>query len=101
MRLAEKQRLLESVDVGNRLELLVGLVDGEIDVQQLEKRIRGRVKSQMVVVVRSGAQLAPVVRALAMAEVPARTTAAGTALREDFAARSLLRLCLLYTSRCV
>jgi ATP-dependent Lon protease len=27
--------------------LLVGLVDGEIDVQQLEKRIRGRVKSQM------------------------------------------------------
>ena len=47
VRLAEKQRLLESVDVGNRLELLVGLVDGEIDVQQLEKRIRGRVKSQM------------------------------------------------------
>ncbi len=47
VRLAEKQRLLESVDVANRLELLVGLVDGEIDVQQLEKRIRGRVKSQM------------------------------------------------------
>ena len=47
VRLAEKQRLLESVDIGNRLELLVGLVDGEIDVQQLEKRIRGRVKSQM------------------------------------------------------
>ena len=53
---------------------------------------RGVPWSQMVVVVRSGAQLAPVVRALAMAEVPARTTAAGTALREDFAARSLLRL---------
>ena len=47
VRLAEKQRLLEAVDVGQRLELLVGLVDGEIDVQQLEKRIRGRVKSQM------------------------------------------------------
>jgi len=47
VRLAEKQRLLEAVEVGNRLELLVGLVDGEIDVQQLEKRIRGRVKSQM------------------------------------------------------
>ncbi|REN18937.1 endopeptidase La, partial [Mycobacterium tuberculosis] len=30
-----------------RLEMLVGLVDGEIDVQQMEKRIRGRVKSQM------------------------------------------------------
>ena len=47
VRLADKQRLLETVDVGERLELLVGLVDGEIDVQQLEKRIRGRVKSQM------------------------------------------------------
>ncbi len=47
VRLGEKQRLLEAVDVAQRLELLVGLVDGEIDVQQLEKRIRGRVKSQM------------------------------------------------------
>ena len=27
--------------------MLIGLVDGEIDVQQIEKRIRGRVKSQM------------------------------------------------------
>jgi ATP-dependent Lon protease len=47
VRLTEKQRLLETVEVGERLELLVGLIDGEIDVQQLEKRIRGRVKSQM------------------------------------------------------
>jgi len=47
VRLAEKQRLLETVDTAGRLELLVGLVDGEIDVQQMEKRIRGRVKSQM------------------------------------------------------
>jgi ATP-dependent Lon protease len=47
VRLGEKQRLLEATDVGERLELLVGLVEGEIDVQQLEKRIRGRVKSQM------------------------------------------------------
>lgn len=47
VRLADKQRLLETTEVGERLELLVGLVDGEIDVQQLEKRIRGRVKSQM------------------------------------------------------
>ena len=47
VRMADKQRLLETLDVGARLELLVGLVDGEIDVQQLEKRIRGRVKSQM------------------------------------------------------
>jgi ATP-dependent Lon protease len=47
IRLADKQRVLESIDVGARLELLIGFVDGEIDVQQLEKRIRGRVKSQM------------------------------------------------------
>ncbi|MCC4596293.1 endopeptidase La [Xanthomonas campestris pv. phormiicola] len=47
VRLADKQRLLETLEVGERLETLVGLVDGEIDVQQLEKRIRGRVKSQM------------------------------------------------------
>ena len=47
VRLAEKQRLLETIDTADRLELLVGFVDGEIDVQQMEKRIRGRVKSQM------------------------------------------------------
>jgi len=47
IRLADKQRLLETFEVGQRLELLIGFVDGEIDVQQLEKRIRGRVKSQM------------------------------------------------------
>ncbi len=47
VRLSDKQRLLETIEVGQRLELLVGFVDGEIDVQQLEKRIRGRVKSQM------------------------------------------------------
>ncbi|WP_367381527.1 endopeptidase La [Stenotrophomonas cyclobalanopsidis] len=47
VRLADKQRLLETLAVGERLEMLVGLVDGEIDVQQMEKRIRGRVKSQM------------------------------------------------------
>ncbi|HZH43218.1 MAG TPA: endopeptidase La [Lysobacter sp.] len=47
VRLSDKQRLLEAAGVGARLELLVGLIEGEIDVQQLEKRIRGRVKSQM------------------------------------------------------
>lgn len=46
-RLADKQTLLEVLNVGERLEMLIGLVDGEIDVQQIEKRIRGRVKSQM------------------------------------------------------
>ena len=47
VRLADKQKLLETLGTAGRLEQLVGLVDGEIDVQQMEKRIRGRVKSQM------------------------------------------------------
>ncbi len=47
VRLADKQKLLETISVVARLELLIGYVDGEIDVQQMEKRIRGRVKSQM------------------------------------------------------
>ncbi|MGY0611964.1 MULTISPECIES: endopeptidase La [unclassified Luteimonas] len=47
VRLGEKQRLLETFGTAERLEMLVGLVDGEIDVQQMEKRIRGRVKGQM------------------------------------------------------
>jgi ATP-dependent Lon protease len=46
-RLADKQKLLETLDIGARMETLIGLVDGELDVQQIEKRIRGRVKSQM------------------------------------------------------
>jgi ATP-dependent Lon protease len=47
VRLSDKQKLLETLDTAERLEMLVGLVDGEIDVQQMEKRIRGRVKGQM------------------------------------------------------
>ena len=47
VRMSDKQKVLEIADVGQRLELLIGLVDGEIDLQQVEKRIRGRVKSQM------------------------------------------------------
>src|SRR5690349_4555608 len=47
VRVADKQRVLETADVADRMEVLVSMVDGEIDVQQIEKRIRGRVKSQM------------------------------------------------------
>ncbi len=47
VRMTDKQKVLETADVGQRLELLIGLVDGEMDLQQVEKRIRGRVKSQM------------------------------------------------------
>jgi ATP-dependent Lon protease len=47
VKLEEKQRILEKADVGERLETLMGMVEGEIDVLQIEKRIRGRVKQQM------------------------------------------------------
>ena len=47
IRLEEKQSLLELGGVAERMEKLMGLVDGEIEVLQLEKRIRGRVKTQM------------------------------------------------------
>ena len=43
----DKQSILEAVDVQVRREKLFSLLDSEIDVQQLEKNIRGRVKTQM------------------------------------------------------
>ncbi|MFF1877561.1 ATP-dependent helicase [Leifsonia sp. NPDC058230] len=45
---------------------------------------------RMAVVVRSGARVPPLARALAVAEVPTKTSVAGRALRDDFAARQLL-----------
>ena len=47
LKLEEKQRILEVGDVRARLEALMGLIEGEIDILQIEKRIRGRVKQQM------------------------------------------------------
>ncbi len=47
LKLDEKQKLLEIVDVQQRLEHIMKLIDGEIDMLQIEKRIRGRVKQQM------------------------------------------------------
>jgi ATP-dependent Lon protease len=47
IRLEEKQSLLELGNVAERMEKAMGLVEGEIEVLQLEKRIRGRVKTQM------------------------------------------------------
>jgi ATP-dependent Lon protease len=47
IRLEEKQTLLEMGSPRRRMEHLMALVEGEIDVLQLEKRIRGRVKTQM------------------------------------------------------
>src|SRR5210317_2198131 len=47
LKLSEKQRILEIQDIKSRLEQVLGLIEGEIDVLQIEKRIRGRVKQQM------------------------------------------------------
>jgi len=47
LKLSEKQRILEIQDVCARLEQVLGIIEGEIDVLQIEKRIRGRVKQQM------------------------------------------------------
>ncbi len=47
LKLDEKQQVLEIRSVKERLEHIMGLIEGEIDILQVEKRIRGRVKQQM------------------------------------------------------
>jgi len=43
----QKQELLETLDVGERLEKVYGLMQGEMSVLQVEKKIKSRVKNQM------------------------------------------------------
>ena len=47
LKLEEKQHVLEIVSTYERLEHLMNLIEAELDVLQIEKRIRGRVKQQM------------------------------------------------------
>ena len=47
LKLEQKQQILEMSEVGKRLEHLLGVLEGEVDILQVEKRIRGRVKRQM------------------------------------------------------
>lgn len=47
IKLDEKQKILEIIDLAHRLERLVGVMESEIDLLQVEKKIRGRVKRQM------------------------------------------------------
>ncbi len=47
LKLDAKQKILEIQDVRARLEHILALIEGEMDVLQIEKRIRGRVKQQM------------------------------------------------------
>ncbi len=47
VKIADKQQLLEIFNVAKRLERVYGLMEGEISVLQVEKKIRSRVKRQM------------------------------------------------------
>jgi len=47
LKLEQKQQVLEMIDVKGRLEHLLSQLETEIDILQVEKRIRGRVKRQM------------------------------------------------------
>ena len=47
LKIDEKQNILELTDLRERLEHLMAMMESEIDLLQVEKRIRGRVKRQM------------------------------------------------------
>lgn len=47
LKLEDKQKVLELTEVGERLEYLMVMMESEIDVLQVERRIRARVKKQM------------------------------------------------------
>ena len=47
LKLSDNQMILETLDISERLEKLFGLLKTEIDILQVEKKIRSRVKKQM------------------------------------------------------
>ncbi|MDG2417127.1 MAG: LON peptidase substrate-binding domain-containing protein [Pelagibacterales bacterium] len=47
IKLSDKQQILESVDLYVRFEKILSFIQSELDVLQVEKKIRGRVKNQM------------------------------------------------------
>lgn len=47
LRIEQKQEILEITDLAARVEHVLALLDGELELLQVEKRIRGRVKKQM------------------------------------------------------
>ncbi|NCW50851.1 MAG: endopeptidase La, partial [Betaproteobacteria bacterium] len=47
VKIEQKQEILETFPVHERLEKLLALIESELDILQVEKRIRGRVKRQM------------------------------------------------------
>ena len=47
LKLEERQQLLEATSLDDRMDLLMSMTEGEIDLFRMEKKIRGRVKKQM------------------------------------------------------
>ncbi len=47
LNIADRQAILEAFELKERMDVLLGFMDAEIDVSHMEKRIRGRVKKQM------------------------------------------------------
>ena len=47
LKMEEKQSILEINDVKSRIEKIINLIESELDILQVEKKIRGRVKNQM------------------------------------------------------
>lgn len=47
LKIADKQDVLEEFNLGQRAEMLLAVIEGELDLIEVEKRIRGRVKKQM------------------------------------------------------
>lgn len=47
IKIHEKQVILETPDIEQRMEVLMALMEGEVDILEMEKKIRGRVKQQM------------------------------------------------------
>ncbi|WP_245556808.1 UrvD/REP family ATP-dependent DNA helicase [Gryllotalpicola ginsengisoli] len=93
--LAGQQRQAAAPGEGGRLlRVVAGSASDEYATLARELReqhvFAGRPWSDMAVIVRSGAQVPAVARALGVGEVPTRTTAAGRALRDDYAAGHLI-----------
>ncbi|MFB0963548.1 MAG: endopeptidase La [Pseudomonas sp.] len=47
LKLAQKQTVLDHIEIAERVDLLLGVLDTELELLNVEKRIRGRVKKQM------------------------------------------------------
>ena len=47
LKIEEKQKILEQINIKERLELVIKLIDIEIDMIEVEQKVRGRVKDQM------------------------------------------------------